>query len=99
LSGSRRPQCPGNRHALARIVRFPLAIHPRELPAATSVTAIVVRQALRVPTFSMNPLWDRTPRAATEKHYGRVNKLCRTRLLCGKLRKSQIEGLFSPTSW
>jgi hypothetical protein len=28
----RRPQCPGNRHALARVSEFPLAIHPRELP-------------------------------------------------------------------
>jgi len=42
-----RPQCPGNRFALARVSEFPLAIHPRELPAATGVTAIIVRQALR----------------------------------------------------
>jgi hypothetical protein len=28
----RRPQCPGNRYALARVFQFPLAIHPRELP-------------------------------------------------------------------
>ena len=31
--------------------RFPPAIHPRELPAATSVTAFIVWSALRVPTF------------------------------------------------
>ena len=43
----RRPQCPGNRFAHARVSEFPLAIHPRELPAATGVTAIIVRQALR----------------------------------------------------
>jgi hypothetical protein len=29
--------------------QFPPAIHPRELPAATGVTAIIIRQALRFP--------------------------------------------------
>ena len=29
--------------------QFPPAIHPRELPAATGVTAIIIRQALRIP--------------------------------------------------
>ena len=28
----RRPQCPGNRYALARVSEFPPATHPRELP-------------------------------------------------------------------
>jgi len=67
--------------------RFPLAIHPRESPAATSVTAIIVRQALRVPTFSLNPLWARTLHAATENLCRRVNKLWTMRLPCGSLRK------------
>jgi hypothetical protein len=31
--------------------QFPPAIHPRELPAATGVTAIIIRQALRIPRF------------------------------------------------
>jgi len=67
--------------------RFPLAIHSRELPAPTGVTAIIVRQALKVPTFSMNPLWGTTLRVAIEKHYRRVNKLWTMRLPCGRLRK------------
>ena len=67
--------------------RFPLAIHSRELPTPTGVTVIIVRQALRVPTFSMNPLWGRTLHIATEKHYRRVNKLWTMRLPCGRLRK------------
>jgi hypothetical protein len=83
----RRPQCPVNQHALARVSDFPLAIHPRESPAATSVTAIIVRQALRVPTFSLNPLWARMLRPATEKACPRVNKLWTMRLPCGRLRK------------
>ena len=71
--------------------RLPPAIHPRELPAATSVTAIVVRQALRVPTFSLHPLCVRMLRPATEKHYARVNNLWRISLPCGRLRKSAEE--------
>jgi hypothetical protein len=67
--------------------RFPLAIHPRESPAATSVTAISRSQALRVPTFSVNPLWGRMLRAAIEKRYAHVNKLWTMRLPCGRLRK------------
>ena len=68
--------------------RFPPAIHPRELPAATSVTAIIVRQALRVPTFSLHSLCVRMLQPATEKHYARVNNLWRISLPCGRLRKS-----------
>ena len=87
----RRPQCLGNpTHALAHF-RFPPAIHPRELPAATGVTAIIVRQALRVPTFSLNPLWGRMLRPAIEKRLGFVQKLWTMRLPCGRLRKSAEE--------
>jgi len=67
--------------------QFPPAIHPRELPAATGVTAIIVRQALRAPR-SLNPLWGRTLPAATEKHFPLVQKLWTMRLPCGRLRKS-----------
>ena len=52
---------------------------------------IIVRQALRVTTFSLNPLWGRMLRAATEKHFPLVRKLWTTRLPCGKLRKSAEE--------
>ena len=38
----RRPQCPDKRKR-SRATECPLAIHPRELPAATSVTAIIGR--------------------------------------------------------
>jgi len=71
--------------------RFPPAIHPRELPAATGVTAIIVRQALRVPTFSLNPLCARRLRIATEKHSPVVQKLWTRRLPCGSLRKNKNE--------
>ena len=36
--------------------QFPPAIHPRELPAATGVTAIIIRQALRFPRFAVPTL-------------------------------------------
>ena len=87
----RRPQCPGNRHALARVSEFPLAIHPRELPAATSVTAIIIWQALRFATFPLIPLWARMLRPATEKPFPLVQKLWTGRLPCGSLRKSAQE--------
>jgi hypothetical protein len=68
--------------------QFPPAIHPRELPAATGVTAIIVRQALRIATYSLNPLWARMLRVATEKHFALVQKLWTMKLPCGKLRKT-----------
>jgi hypothetical protein len=36
--------------------QFPPAIHPRELPAATGVTAIIILQALRFPRFAVPTL-------------------------------------------
>jgi hypothetical protein len=71
--------------------QFPPAIHPRELPAATGVTAIIVRQALRFTTFSLKPLSGRTLRSATEKHFPLVQKLWTTGLPCGSLRKTAQE--------
>src|SRR5271170_3461370 len=71
--------------------QFPPAIHPRELPAATGVTAIVVRQAARDSTYSLNPLSARMFRTATEKPLALVQKLWTTRLPCGSLRKSADE--------
>ena len=71
--------------------RFPLAIHPRELPAATGVTAIVVRQTLRITTCSLNPLWGRMLCVATQKHPALVQKLWTMSLPCGSLRKTAQE--------
>jgi hypothetical protein len=67
--------------------RMSLAIHPQELPAATSVTAIVVRQALRNPTFSLHPLCGRMSRPAIENRSPLVQKLWTIVLPCGNLRK------------
>jgi hypothetical protein len=71
--------------------QFPPAIHPRELPAAISVTAIIIRQPLSFATFSLNPLSDRMLRAATEKPFPLVQKLWTMRLACGSLRKNPQE--------
>jgi hypothetical protein len=71
--------------------RFPPAIHPRELPAATGVTAIILRQALRITTYSLNPLSGRMSRPAMKKHFALVQKLWRIGLPCGRLRKSAQE--------
>jgi hypothetical protein len=83
----RRPQCPGNQHALTRISDFPwqFTLENRQLPPASPQS--IVWQALRVPTFSVNPLWGRMLQAAIEKHYAYVNKLWTMRLPCGRLRK------------
>ena len=70
---------------------FPLAIHPRELPAATGVTAIIVWQALRFATYSLNPLWSRMSRSATQKRFAVVQKLWTMKLACGSLRKRAHE--------
>jgi hypothetical protein len=71
--------------------RMSLAIHPRELPAATSVTANIVWQVLRFATFSLNPLSARMSRPATQKRFPVVQKLWRIGLPCGRLRKSAQE--------
>jgi hypothetical protein len=61
------------------------------LPAATSVTAIIIWQALRIATFSLNPLSGRMLRPATEKHSPLVQKLWTMSLPCGSLRKTAQE--------
>ena len=56
----RRPQCPGNRHALARASEFPLAIHPRELPVCHRrhrnhpLASIEICHVFAEPTLSPN---------------------------------------------
>jgi hypothetical protein len=87
--GRRRPQRPGNQHALARVFRCPPIIHPRELPATADSAAIV--QQTRKFTFSLDTLCDRTFRAATEKHKSLVQKLWTAKLPCGKPRKTKNE--------
>jgi hypothetical protein len=78
--------------------QFPPAIHPRELPSATRVTANIVRQVLRFATYSLNPLSITMSRAATEKPAPLVQKLWTTRLPCGRLRKSAKELRSAATS-
>ena len=87
--GRRRPQRPGNQHALARVFRCPPVIHPRELPATADSAAIV--QQTRKFTFSLDTLCDRTFRAATQKHESLVQKLWTGKLPCGKPRKTKNE--------
>jgi hypothetical protein len=88
--GGRNARATGCAHAL---FQFPPAIHPRELPAATSVTAIIVRQALKIATYSLNPLCDGLLRLATKKRSGVVQKLWRIRLRCGRLRKTKEDSI------
>jgi hypothetical protein len=52
---------------------------------------IIHWQALRIATYSLNPLCPRMLRRATEKHFPLVRNLWTTRLPCGKLRKSAEE--------
>jgi hypothetical protein len=72
----------------SRASDFPPAIHPRELPVCRRVTAIIRWQALRIATYSLNPLSSRMFRLATEKHFALVKKLWTIGLPCGRLRKS-----------
>ncbi len=83
----RRPQCPGNRFALARVSECPwqFTLGNCQLPPASP--QIVVRQALRDPTFSLNPLCGRMSRPAIENFRWLVQKLWTIVLPCGNLRK------------
>jgi hypothetical protein len=90
---AQRASCRGGRNARAtgtrsRASNFPPAIHPRELPVCRQPTAFIIWQAVRVTTYSLNPLSGRLLRTATEKHFTLVNKLWTMRLACGSLRKS-----------
>jgi hypothetical protein len=71
--------------------QFPPAIHPRELPAATSVTANRRSASFEIATYSLNPLSRRMLRPATEKRSPVVQKLWTMRLPCGRLRKTVNE--------
>jgi hypothetical protein len=57
------------------------------LPAATSVTANIVQQYLKITTYSLNPLCDKLLRGATEKPSTVVQKLWRAEVVCGRVRK------------
>lgn len=63
-----------------------------QLPPASP--QIIVRQALRDPTFSMNPLSPRMLRAATAISSPLVQKLWRMCLPCGRLRKCEHLNFF-----
>jgi len=84
----RRPQCPGNRYALARVFQFPLAIHLENCQSATSVTANHRSTDLKAPTFSLNPLCGKMLWSATLNRFTLVQKLWRMTVACGRLRKT-----------
>ena len=67
---------------------FPRRFTLENRRSAAGFTAIVVRQALKGPTYSVNPLCGRLLPVATRKHFLLVQKLWRMRLPCGRLRKS-----------
>jgi hypothetical protein len=73
---------------------FPRQFTLENCRSAAGVAAIVVRQALEGPTYSVNPLCGRLFRAATEKPFALVQKLWTMRLPCGKLRKTENEFYF-----
>jgi hypothetical protein len=74
--------------AHARFPIFPRQFTLENCQSATGFTAFIIRQAARITTYSLNPLWSRMLRPATEKHFALVNKLWTMRLACGSLRKS-----------
>ena len=94
----RRPQCPGNQHALARISDFPwqFTLENCQLPPASPQS--IVWQALRIPTFSVKPLWGTMFSGATEKLSAIVQNLWTRRLACGMLRKTASESRANPRS-
>jgi len=82
------PGQPVRAHALPN---FPWQFTLENCQSATGVTAIIVRQALRIATYSLNPLWGRMLRPATRKHFALVQKLWTVKLPCGRLRKTKHE--------
>ncbi len=70
---------------------FPWQFTLENCQSAAGYTVIVVRQAVRITTYSLNPLSGRMLRPATEKHFVLVQKLWTMRLPCGCLRKSAEE--------
>jgi hypothetical protein len=62
----------------ARIRIFPRQLTLESCQSATGVTAIIHWQALRIATYSLNPLWYGMSRRATEKYFPLVRKLWTT---------------------
>jgi hypothetical protein len=79
------PGQPACAHALPI---FPRQFTLENCQSAADVTAIIRWQALRIATYSLNPLSGRMFRPATEKHFALVKKLWTMELPCGRLRKS-----------
>jgi len=77
--------------ARARFPNFPWQFTLENCQSATGVTAIIHWQALRIATYSLNPLWYGMLRVATEKHFLLVQKLWTIVLPCGSLRKTKSE--------
>jgi hypothetical protein len=87
----RRPQRPGNQHALTHVSgKSPgeFTLENRRLPLALPQ---IIRQAQESLTFSLNTLWDRLFRPATTKIQPLVKKLWTITLPCGKRRKTKEE--------
>jgi hypothetical protein len=84
--GRRRPQRPGNQHALARVFRCPPIIHPRELPATADSAAIV--QQTRKFTFR----WTHFVTERFGPQQKNMSPLCRN---CGR-RNFPVESLGKP---
>jgi len=95
----RRPQCPGIGTHSRAFPNFPWQFTLENCQSATGVTAIINRQALRIATYSLNPLCSRMSRLATEKHFSVVQKLWTMRLPCGRLRKTVDEIALAQTLW
>jgi hypothetical protein len=92
-----RTDCGGGRNARATgthsraFPNFPWQFTLENCQSATGVTAIIHWQAVRIATYSLNPLWYGMLRAATEKPFPLVQKLWRIVLPCGSLRKTAEE--------
>jgi hypothetical protein len=77
--------------ACARFLEYPPAIHPRESPAPLALPQAFGK--LRNSHVSLNPLSARRLALATQKTCALVQNLWRTRLPCGRLRKTKNESL------
>ena len=69
--------------------RIPLAIHPRELPAATGVTANHRSASVENPTFSLTSLCGNTLLPATRKQFAACAEAVEDETSLWKLRKNK----------
>ena len=93
----RRPQRPGNQHALTRMSGIPPAISPSRKIAGCRWLCHKSSGRLKNSHVSLNPLSVRLFRAAIGKTSALVNNLWTLCLPCGNLRKTSQENFFSST--